>query len=533
MNRLNQSKWKSVAGIVIGVVAALALFVYLVGVYLKAPIDSDWASLALEANDILSGNLLLKDWVFTGATFLLTEIPLYLASVSVFGVSVLSVILAIALGGWLIFIAGLLLSVRDLDGKTRPVALIVYVALAVVPTAATTANFRAHIGVFVVSFLLFLTVAEMLRSATIRPLLAVIYFGLLFAASFSDAFVLPVAVAPIIAVVALRFWGNEMTGTEKRDWTILGLTVLGVLLGKIGEKAHIALIDASFNSRTESVEWVLEEKFFRTLANLFFGGTDLLGANPFGTRLFTLASVSAVLRIVFLAIGLYYLVIALRDLFWRVPDLDVVSALIALSITVQSIFVVAVGYMRNTSTALRYLSFYQFAFAILAARGFAREKGIFDRCLRGRVPVRAVLIGICAVTFLVSIVPIEFRREPTVHDRLATFLRENELTSGYADFWIASHTVVSSDNRVHLRAIIGEGLRQTLRPYRWFNRVDWYDDPTANFIVVSMTNPWQNVSEENVRATFGEPLRMLEFDEMLILVYPPGLNERLIRNSGE
>ena len=103
-------------------------------------------------------------------------------------------------------------------------------------------------------------------------------------------------------------------------------------------------------------------------------------------------------------------------------------------------------------------------------------------------------------------------------------------SSGYGDFWTASQTVVSSRNRVALRALSAEeGEGKTIRPYLWFNRTDWYDDPSANFIVVNLRQPSMYMSAETVRNFFGSPIREKRFDDYLILEYSKGLNRRFPR----
>ncbi len=57
----------------------LFIFFAIYGIYLffafaQVPMDSDFASLVLEANDILNGNIILKGWHLTDAPFTFTEI---------------------------------------------------------------------------------------------------------------------------------------------------------------------------------------------------------------------------------------------------------------------------------------------------------------------------------------------------------------------------------------------------------------------------------------------------------------------------
>ena len=93
----------------------LFIFFAIYGIYLffafaQVPMDSDFASLVLEANDILSGNIFLNGWYLTGATFILSEMPFYLISSAIFNISVKSYIFAVSLMTWFMILSACLLS---------------------------------------------------------------------------------------------------------------------------------------------------------------------------------------------------------------------------------------------------------------------------------------------------------------------------------------------------------------------------------------------------------------------------------------
>ncbi len=64
------------------------LFVlYSIRLFYIMPIDSDYSNLILEAADIISGNVLLNDWIQTGISFLTTDLLYYVIAVLFNGVS--------------------------------------------------------------------------------------------------------------------------------------------------------------------------------------------------------------------------------------------------------------------------------------------------------------------------------------------------------------------------------------------------------------------------------------------------------------
>ena len=94
-------------------VLLITYFVYLFFAFAQVPIDSDFASLVLEANEILSGNIFLNGWYLTGATFILSEMPFYLIGSAIFNISVKSYILAASLMTWFMIISACLLSLSS------------------------------------------------------------------------------------------------------------------------------------------------------------------------------------------------------------------------------------------------------------------------------------------------------------------------------------------------------------------------------------------------------------------------------------
>ena len=201
MKRLSERK--IVRGGFLAVFAAV-YFLYLYFAFSAIPIDSDWASLNLEAADILSGNVLLRGWNFTGATFLFTELPLYLPGAALFGVSTASVLLAIALGGTLIFFAGFFLLRRGLSGDSFWISFFFYTALAGIPTLPLLKTLRAHVGVFILFFPLIALAERLRREERISKRAAALYFALLALAAASDLFIVTLFAVPVLVFLGWK-----------------------------------------------------------------------------------------------------------------------------------------------------------------------------------------------------------------------------------------------------------------------------------------------------------------------------------------
>ena len=113
----------------------------------------------------------------------------------------------------------------------------------------------------------------------------------------------------------------------------------------------------------------------------------------------------------------------------------------------------------------RYYAYFPAAFAVLIIR-YLNEKDVFSKKFAMyRIPATIPLAVISAILIAGSIQPVKTTRVPTPQDRLATFLKDNGLITGYGDFWDANHTVVASKNQVHVRAIQIAERDHVIRPY--------------------------------------------------------------------
>lgn len=509
---------------------AAGYLVYLFFMFAKMPIDSDWASLNLEANDILSGNIFLKEWNFTGATFLFTEIPLYLPGALAFGISVRGVLVGIALGGWLLFFAGFWLLREGLPKETFWESFFLYAALIAIPTEAVLKNLRAHTGVYVLMMVLILLVRRIRVQADRFPWrLAVGYGVLLSLAAASDLFILTLFVFPLILFIGWELLANQGEKETKRNLWILTVTVGAVIIGKVIEKLYLLIGGTPLNSRIGRASWVGENIVFEYARNYLFGTMKLFGASAGETSVFSIQSAALLIKFALYMIGLLMIADQLKRFFRREGKVDFINILLIFSILVHGAWVVLGGFSLNTENTLRYIAFFQTAFAVLLIRTALMSNLYFKLPLvRDKFPIRVAAL-ICGAVLIVSTFQLPpSRREPTTQDRLATFLYDSGYTSGYGDFWVASHVVASSENRVAIRAVRGDfGSSGEIQRYLWFNRTDWYDDPTANFFVVHLKEPWMNVTETSIRDRYGEPIREVKFEEYLILEYPKGLNERI------
>lgn len=493
--------------------------IYLFFAFAQVPMDSDFASLVLEANDILSGNIFLNGWYLTGATFILSEMPFYLIGSAIFDISVKSYILAASLMTWFMIISACLLSLSS--KKKLWLQILIFFAIAGFPGTFLLKSLRGHVAMFAFTFVALICLQYLFRNPSgAKSSVWIVYFLLITFGIVSDLFILPILVAPVIFYCAIILLSNY-DYLRKFHMKLLGITVGGVIAGKIIEQLYLSH-GANLNSRI-NISYFTN---FMDLPNVFMTYAQtllkLFDCDITDTLVFSPHSILIFLRLAIIFFGFLIVFKSIRDFFSH-TKYDLVNLLLSLGIVFLSIWLIILQFLGGFQGG-RYYAYFPAAFAVLIIR-YLNENDIFSKKFAlNRIQMTVPLAVISLILIAGSIQPVKTTRIPTPQDRLATFLKDNDLINGYGDFWDANHTVVASKNQVHVRAIQIAERDHVIRPYPyyWFSKPEWYDDRTANFIVINKNNK-KGVTTENVLTYIGTPDEILEFEDYQIFIYPPEL----------
>ena len=513
-------------------VLLITYFIYLFFAFAQVPMDSDFASLVLEANDILSGNIFLNGWYLTGATFILSEIPFYLIGSAIFDISVKSYILAASLMTWFMIISACLLSLSS--KKKLWLQILIFFAIAGFPGLYLLKSSRAHGGIFIINFALLICIQYLFRNTSVsKSSVWIVYFLLITFGIASDLFILPILVVPVIFYCAAILLSNR-DNLRKFHSKLLGITVVAVIAGKIIEKLYLSH-GAILNNRINNSYNVSHFANFEDLPKNFMVYLQILlklfDCDITDTLIFSPQSVLIFLRFIIIFFGFWTVFKSIRDFFSQ-KKYDLVNLLISLGIVSLSIWLIISRFLEDINCG-RYYAYFPAAFAVLIIR-YLNEKDVFSkRIAMYRIPATIPIAVISTVLIAGSIQPVKTTRVPTPQDRLATFLKDNNLTEGYSDFWNANHVVVAAKNKVQIRAIFisKKDNGSKAYPYYWFSKSEWYKNPNANFVVIKTQGDYagyHNVKTENVLQYFGEPLQKLEFEDYMIFVYPKGISEKIV-----
>ena len=466
----------------------------------RVAVGSDAGSIALQAWDMLHGNVLLHGWTMSDVSFWSTELMQYVLLEALHGLSPN----VIHIGGamtytLLVLLVGYLARGRA-TGREGIVRFLVaaVIMLAPAPGASPTLLITPdHLGSAVPVLLAWLA-AERLpadRARWARP--AVVALLLTWGQVADGLILLTGAIPMVIACGARAVVTSRHRGRPASPWPDVALAVAGIF--------SVALTRAA-----EALIRVSGGYMLKPVATQFAG----LSAMPhhvkltaegllaiFGADFFTPHSAAdlafAALHLIGVAAVAVAFVIALarlgRGAEPAVPGL-------ALAIVFNVAAYLPTPYVQDLLSTREISAVLPFG-AVLAGR------------ILGGPVVRARLVPALAAALVACAVALGYHAAPSAvppqNQNLAGWLAARHLTAGLSpDYSVANSTTLDTGGRITVRQV---SLRQgtAARPVTWGFKAAWYDPQTvrAGFLVISDSSPgtWR---EAAVRA-FGRPAQVL------------------------
>ena len=511
--RHRRSWWVGVAA---AVVAGLVLFLCYWRLSQTAVVNSDGASNALQAWDMLHGNLLLHGWKLSDVSFYTTELPQYMLLESVLGVSAGVVHVAGAMTYTLVVVLAALLAKGHATGRAGLIRAAITAGIMLAPQPGngiyTLILSPDHVGTVVPVLVAWL----ILNRARPRWYVPVIIGALLAWALVADVLVLYIAVVPLALVCAIRVYQEAVQ--QRRPWasqwypislgaaalvSVGAAHLLAVVLRAAGGY-QVRPVNGSFATPAAltSHTWLVMESVL-----------ELFGADFFGQPFQSGAAVEAVFHLAGVALAAWAVWIGARR-FWRdrdlVPALLVAAVLINLAAYLLSTRVVDIRSAREIAAVLPFA-------AVLAARLLSA------RLAAARlIPVLLVaLLGYVAVLGRDVTAP----AAPAPTQQLANWLVARHFHDGLAAYWTASVTTLSSRDRVQVSPVCRKAGRFTRG--QWEAQDSWYDPAhrNANFLVIGGAASCSNAAQ--AASVFGPPAHTYHVAGYAILVWPENLLARL------
>jgi len=494
-------------------------------------LSSDGASIVLQAQAMLHGNLLLHNWRIADVSFYTTELPQYALIESVLGLGARVVHVGAAMTYTLLVLLAALLARGRARGRVGAMRALLAAGIMAAPQLSATQILLLgpdHTGTAVPVLVTWLIIDRVTpeRWQAARWAVPLSVFVLLAWTMTADSIVLITCIVPLVLVVLIR----SCLGLIRRGdrpvsrWYELSLAGAAAAAGGLGWVAP-QVISALGGYRQAPVESDTTLAALHHQARVTFQAVlELFGANVYNARP-AIEAVFVWLHLVGMILVIGALIFALGRLY-RFQDLVVSVFAVAI--------VVNVGTYMFSSHALDILGAREIAAvlplgAVLAGRVLAEPLlALVQAAGRAKIWLLLPALGVVAAGYLGTLAYGAAQPSaPPANQPLASWLAAHGLTNGLAGYWEANSTTLASGGRVQVSGVTvapdGE-----LVPYEWETDNADYNPALrdATFVVAGGPAPLPWVQSAALR-TFGRPEAIYGYDGYTIMVWGSNLLSRL------
>jgi hypothetical protein len=483
------------------------------------PISSDGAANALQAWDMLHGNLLLHGWLLSDVSFYTTELPQYMLIEVVRGLGPWVVNIGAAMTYTLLVLLAALLAKGDAKGREGLARCLLAAGIVLAPQLSATSTLLQapdHTGTAVALLVVWLVI-DRARPHWFVPVAVCVMLAWIMVA---DPIVLLTGIVPLVVATGARAV-RALAQSAKPSWHELSLAGAAILAAMIGWAAPL-LIRAAGGYTVAPVPWQIvgtgrlpgaARVTLRAALKIF--GADVFGAHSAAGLVF------AVLHLAGVALVAWAACLAVLR-FFRARELLVPAFAVAIAVNVGAFLLTA-----QSLAATREIAAVLPLGAVLAGRLLA------GRLLAGpvlRVRLRPVL-AIVAAGYLAALGYAAAQPSvPAMNQPLATWLVAHGFSRGLGGYWQAGSTTLDAGARVSVSSVALSGGR--LVPGNWETTTLDYDPSRhyADFVVVQDSG---NYSTRELRAaamsTFGPPDQIYVVGRYTIMTWRANLLRQLGR----
>jgi hypothetical protein len=487
------------------ILAALAGFAAYLRLAATRPVNSDGASQALQAWDMLHGNPLLRGWTLTDVSFYTTELPQYMLVELVRGLGQDVVHVAAAMTYTLAVLSAALLAKGTASGREAAVRVGLAAGIMLAPQLVAGVNILVsspdHIGTSVPLMAVWL-ILDRARPRWYVPVATSLLLGW---AQVADALVLIAGVVPLVLVCGFRVAraaaARQRLAAQWYDVALAG----GALAAAVAAQGATRLIRAAGGYTVLPVSTQLAP-FGEIIRHnlpitgqtlLLLPGADFRGLPMSATTFFVMVHV----------VGAALAACGIAVAAWRFSGDDRVSQVLLTAIVAEVVTFAVSTHATGLPAAREIAPVLPFA-AALAGRQLARPLGSARGAGRALLP----LLGAVLVAYLAGL-GLEISKPPAPPQawQLTSWLEHHPMGTGLSGYWEANVVTLTSGDRVAVRVvgatrtgvIVGGGLNA---------KAAWYDPArsSADFVVLFPGIPGFPgfTSRGAVLATFGKPARV-------------------------
>jgi hypothetical protein len=496
-------------GWTVGVLAAFAAYLRLAS---TRAVDSDGATMALQAWDMVHGNLLLRGWRLSDVSFYTTELPQYMLVGLVRGFNQNAVHVAAAMTYTLVVLFAALVAKGTATGREAVARGALAVGIMVAPQLDSGTNVLVsspdHIGTSVPLLLVWLIIDR----ARPRWWVPAVVSLLLAWALVADSIAALAGVIPLVLVCAFRVARGGRVADRWYEIALGGAALVAVAVAQVAELVIRALGGYTVRSLGTQLApiGVLEGHNLPLAAQslLLLPGADFLGLPAGATTDFVVLHLAGV-ALAAAGIGLAA---------WRFGrrQADLISQLLLAGIVVNFAVFLVSTYVYDLAAAREIAPLLPFS-AALAARQLGPALAGPGR---GARRIAGPALGLILAGYLAGFgLELTTPSAPPQAAALTSWLSSHPIGTGLSGYWAANVVTLTSGGRVAVRPVTVDDGR--VAPGEVEIKEGWFDPSrsSADFVVLFPGSPgYPGFTDRGaVLATFGKPARTYQVGIYTIL----------------
>jgi hypothetical protein len=517
----------------LGAFFALSAFLYVVSTHAFLP-DSDGATVVLEGNSIIHGNLGLHGWSLSYDSFWLLDALYYAVAVGIVGIKGYLLHLVPAIIAAVVVVVGALIARDEERGLVGLVGAAVVVAVLAFPSHVLAYFFLRgplHIDTVLCALIAFAAMRD--HRFGWRWIAAVVFLA---AGALGDLQIVALGTVPIfLGGVAAALRTRKVSIANATTTAAVASLALAVVVREVAKALGAFKLIKANPRATYSMMFGANVK----LAGHYFANLVGVGSSPYGNggAPASFAYGHAVVLVVILAsvvIGVVALVKGAvigdeRDSKGlsrsTMDDFLVFGTIGGLVVFLALTTAPNVAYGRYLVPSLILGVILTARYATRLAAHFARSRDVTPSV----IPIAVATVALAIVGVLASATGYQLA-QPKPGDPyalVANFLERHHLHDGLGDYWTSSIVTVESNDAVVVRAVTATP-KGTLVRYDRESDASWYSGHHFQFLVLNPSLNFGNVNPLTAVATFGKPIHdWTEFGlEILVWRHPITVSSR-------
>ncbi|NUR63053.1 MAG: hypothetical protein HOV87_31015 [Catenulispora sp.] len=503
--------------VLLAVAAISVLFTALLGQARTTPVTGDGSAQALQAWDMLHGNLLLHGWRMSDVSFYTTELPEYALVELVHGLNGDTTPIAAALSYTLVVVLSVVAAVGRTRGRQAWIRGGVVAAALIAPSRGLATGLLLsspdHIGTAVPLLAIYIVID---RGGS-RRWVPYVVGAMLTWAAISDQIVIAAGSLPVLLVAG---WRAVRPGSDRRFEVRMGVAAalsvpLSVLVVKLIAKLGGFTVATPTHTFAELGD--LSEHFSMTVKSVL-----ALYSADFSNMAIGAAAAVAFFHLLAVAAAALGCRAAIR----RFADPDDPDARLE-QVLVMTVGCVLAAYMFSTLSNGHDAAWAREIAPVLPIGAVLGARYVGTRITEAAIPfpfrwAAAAMAGCVALSAGLLVAHATRPSRPADGADAAAYLQSHGLVNGLGGYWMSHSITAVTGDRVKVRPVSGNGQTMRILPGDWEAKPDWYrpDKSTATFMVVDIRPGYEGYGTvDEALATFGKAAQRLEFHDHVILVW--------------